>query len=958
LIVEDQGRVRAAVVDDVRADAPHDAGTPAVDLSDIVLPGGLRAALAAIKDANSPDRSQFLLEVIRRVHNLGSGPDGSRDATLVALLTHLDTATHGGTAQAPPPAGDAETLPLPLTPAIWVDVVFSGRATAATLVSDILRSRNASLLYAGLLSLDVETRAFLAAQPALLADVSSRLAPMFALASPGLRVADGKVRLPGGEPAAAAWEALVGRRVSEPTEFVRALLAQDDGRAAWFVGALGQLTPAQRHRLLDLEADASARATSMRRLYEVFVRVAADWRMEARTFWRPSYDPTLLAAWLPMDAEGRPLPPGTRLFWQTVFDDTAMAADVAARAGREPPVDFAWLADRVFVGPPADHRRRLQQVLFASRLPPPTDARSLVDTVDAVRSVARYPALVATLERLHVSDAALYAQAARRAADLSSIDGGPRAVRTITQFQGLLAVIARATARGGLDTATAHTLVRGLVVIDRGPRGDYDGRLVEWLEAQLVPHDPNGPLLTLEQRVLRLVAGPAPRDSRVIEWEGSRYRVDVAAAEMRRLERLLGEQSRPWFSSARTLVTLAAAPARPRAADTLADVARRVGWTDAAPDPRAEQMIARYRTVSAALTHGARSANADRRSARLSSTTETLRVLADDLLARGLLELTYAIALGQSDRAWITADEASVGHEFGFGVDGSRRADTAWRRPVAGADQRREWRATGSLLGLEVSLSELGLVRLSTRPPPRRPSINEEDRRSIVETAALVEPAAITDADRDRLVAAMARGRARLAAARTSADAMAIAADLALGAERHSLLAWTVSRDPERVARALSPFELLQLGLVTPHAPAPPRFDSALHAWGATAEASTGCLCLRLASSVPWQALAGRWGSGLFAGAFPDLNLRLAELLATLQMPAELLGPVLAPATLDLANNAVVRGQDDRRSLVEFVQALTPTRVEQYLALLTTGGPLVPLEGADDLTASKPGAPR
>jgi hypothetical protein len=437
---------------------------------------------------------------------------------------------------------------------------------------------------------------------------------------------------------------------------------------------------------------------------------------------------------------------------------------------------------------------------------------------------------------------------------------------------------------------------------------------------------------------------------------------------MQRLERLLGEEARPWFSSARTLASLAntlsdpqqAGAAHASAADTLAATARRVGWVEPSLEPRSSDAIERYRRVAEALTRNkTRASGTDRATAaKLAAAAATLRGLSDDLLARGLLELTYAISLGQSDRAWITADEASAGHEFGFTADGPKRGDAAWRRPVAGADQRREWRASGALLGLEVSLGELGLVRLSTRPPPRRPTINEEDRRSIVETAALVEPAAITDADRDRLVAAIARGRARLAETHTAIEALALADDIGLAAERRTLFEWLVVRDPARLATSLSPLELLRLGLATRDAGGALALDTRLDAWGATAEASTGCLCLRLATTPPWEALAGRWGTGLFAAAFPDLNLRLAELLATLQMPSELLAPVLASATLDLANHAAIRGQDDRRGLVQFVQALTPARVEQYLALLTTGGPLVPLDGGEDVTATRPGAPR
>jgi len=81
----------------------------------------------------------------------------------------------------------------------------------------------------------------------------------------------------------------------------------------------------------------------------------------------------------------------------------------------------------------------------------------------------------------------------------------------------------------------------------------------------------------------------------------------------------------------------------------------------------------------------------------------------------------------------------------------------------------------------------------------------------------------------------------------------------------------------------------------------------------------------------------------MIASAFPDLNFRIAELLRDLHMPAALLAPVLMSATLDFINSTTSRDQDDHRGLVEFVQALQSDRVEQYLALLTTDGPLVPI---------------
>ena len=118
---------------------------------------------------------------------------------------------------------------------------------------------------------------------------------------------------------------------------------------------------------------------------------------------------------------------------------------------------------------------------------------------------------------------------------------------------------------------------------------------------------------------------------------------------------------------------------------------------------------------------------------------------------------------------------------------------------------------------------------------------------------------------------------------------------------------------------------------------------AALEAGGGPAGARLGCLCLQMLAPRPWEIFTGRWNTGMTASAFPDLNLRLAELLSDLHMPAALLAPVLAGATLDFVNAAVSRDPDDRRGLVEFVQSLKAERVEQYLALLTTDGPLVPL---------------
>jgi hypothetical protein len=840
----------------VCAQAPQ---SPA-SLSDVPLPGGIKAALVAMHDPVPPDRGQFLVEVIRRTYSaaIASRTD-PRDAPLRALVAHLDRARQ---AEGPTPT---EMVPLPLTAAIWTDLVFGGRTTPDALVGAILESRNASLFYYALMSLDPPTRDWIASQRNLVADLSTRYAPAFAAAAPGFRIAAGRVRLPGGDRMEHAWETLVGRRVTEPVEFLHALLTTNEGRSAYMLSAMSELSAG---RLAFAAGDDPANAgASLRRLSTVFDRIAPGWKINDRTLWRPRRDPALLLSDMVIDDHGTPVLPGSRAFWAAVF---ASNPDGAPR-GRDAefvgsPPEFSWLCEQVFSGSPAEHRRRYETVLFASRVVKTLTPDTASDALDAVRSAFAYPALAAIIERARVVHVSTYAIAGRRAAGFSTISNDQRRERALTQFQGTVALLARMVTTGSITPAAFEDAVTSLSRIGWDRQGTYDGAVVKWFARWVASAKPD---TNVDEALLQLLAGPAPVPPRYVDWEGTRYRVDLSAGESARLIRLLGEQPRGYLAAAM------------RASGDAADEA----W------------------------------------------------------ARAAAELAYASALGQPERP-VSIEELARRHDLGLRPELTHSVGP-WTIPVTDASPR-GYRVSGALLGLEVALAEFSLTRVSTNWPLRKPTISSEERAVFIETVPIVEPALLLDDDRDLIVNAMRTARARVAAIHTSDEADALIGSIPVGPIRRTVFPWIVAHDPSRAASFLSPMELLWLGLGdTPVRPS-------MNGWGVSARVRLGCLCLQVLDRRSADLLGGRVNAGILATGMPDLGLRLAELLAELHMPAALLGGVLASATFDFVNEAASRDEDDRRGPVEFVLALQVDRLEQYLALLTTGGPLVPPRGDSD----------
>ena len=419
--------------------------------------------------------------------------------------------------------------------------------------------------------------------------------------------------------------------------------------------------------------------------------------------------------------------PGSRGFWNAVFkegDDSRAkptADDTRAVAGNES-ADFPWLCEQVFKGDQNAQRRRYTMVLFASRRLGQITPATARDGVDAVRAAGAYPALTAALERARVVDLATFANAARRATELSTIDDEDRAYRAVAQFQGALALVNRAASRGGLNAGSVTELVSSLSAIPVSEHGDYEGRVARWLaswlhadtrEDQKRQPGPNviaagsaeevleGAAGPMEQAALRRLTGSAPTEPRVVDWEGTRYRLDLARAEATRLAKALGESPRPYLSSAEVVVGIADALGKPgltrdglrQQANALAQVAP----GDAANGARGSMgdVLDHHRDVTAALQRAAQAADVS----GASRFVPALRLLADDLLARGLMELAYATALGQRDGVSLSAADGRAPSRLRAALDpwpyGALAASSAWQRAWTGVAGQRLAARTG-----------------------------------------------------------------------------------------------------------------------------------------------------------------------------------------------------------------------------------------------------------------------
>jgi hypothetical protein len=907
------------------------AGGEAEGVAEVVLPGGLAAARSVLHDRTRPFRALFLPEFIERFYDTPRDAADNEQPELQAFLAYLDRASRdAGTS--------SDTIPLPIGVSWWTDTVFHGRATADTLVLEILRSRDAALLYWGLLAVDPPTRTWLASERGLVGLLLSGRAPLLVVATPGVRVSGGRFVLPGGEPLRDAWETLVGAKVTDPARVLARVVGADDGALAYFVGRMARFDDGTVQALLRTPgATAAERAASLERLYDVFRRAARGWDVPGRPFSAMPDDPALLLADLEAEGDHRMAVCGDERFWAAVFDaegDPSRLPKTLDARFEPGSVDPVWLLDQVVRPVTGERRLRGEQVLFASRAVAPGPA-STRDAAVAVAALGAYPALVRTLERLGIHDAAVLRATIDRALALRSISDAAAEVRATAAFQGTLALVVSATARGTLPRASLADILTSLAGVPTSADGDYEGRLAAWIDAHLRRSGAPG----IDADLVRLLAAFPAVDTSLVEWEGTRYRSDLGYAEARRLDRVRGDPP-PFLPTAWAILDLATRLDReaPAAADAGSTESRVDETLRTLPlDPGDDGKAAPWEPLAAITRRRLRDLGRHPTPVEKGAAVLSLRRLADDLVARGLAELAYAAALGGSDQLPIGSAEAARRHDFGILRQGEPRGTVAWRLPLPSVRVRGPWHIEGALLALDVSLAESRLRRISLRPRQAAPTMDRADRRALAQVVITIDPAALADADRDRLAAAIREGRRRLASLASAGDLEAAVSTLPLDPLRRTLLPWMFERERDLVASSFSVAEMFRVGGGESLPVA------VLDAWGAPARPRLGCLCLQFPTRAR-SAYAGHLSSGILMSALPDLNLRLAEWMSELQMPASLVPSVLAAATLEVIDRAPSRFRDDLRAVAEQVDRVSLDDAEQYLSLLTTDGPLVPLD--------------
>ncbi len=301
-------------------------------------------------------------------------------------------------------------------------------------------------------------------------------------------------------------------------------------------------------------------------------------------------------------------------------------------------------------------------------------------------------------------------------------------------------------------------------------------------------------------------------------------------------------------------------------------------------------------------------------------------------LTAALTALVYVTALGDPAGPASLSPDLAMRHDLGLNGTSVVRDELPWAPP----EERQgygPWRVHGSLLSLDLALSRLFLRRVDDQQMPAAPSFTLNDLGTLTRTGVGMVSSELLDDHRDELASAIARGRARVTAARTLDALDALSREARMSHTARQLLPWILSRQPEVVPSIFALRDLLWLGR-------PQLEASELDGWGMAADGIDGRRVPAMPPPAPWEDYGGRSEAGQVTTQIPDLTLRLVEATADLQLPAALVPALLAFALEDYWHDVRARFADDWPRFTRQAASLSSSRIHDYVAALTGNGPL------------------
>ena len=832
-----------------------------------------------------------------------------------------------------------DALPLPL-PDLWRELVFEG---APVSLAGFAARPDTLLLYTGLISLDRRTLAWLATRPDVFERLSRRqLVGPFAAFGRSVRVHDGAVVVPGDTRDIPLWESLVGARVTDPAQFVIRLFDRRDGRLAYFYDTAAQVGERSRAFMLGDHLVGSARPSDrlrfVRRVADEFAKFAPTWRTRERSLFRPAVDPALVVAVLDVNADGT-AGPG---WWTVVLDRVASGCSWTREArparSRVPALDAVWVLRWVFAKTAAPDRRlaaiRLLQRRFSGQA-----ETTMADVEVAVCARQHLPALALALDRMGVERPALYSELALVSRKLTG--SGESELPALRAWQASLSIVEQSARHRGLPAEMVDRLLSSLARAVPERESDRAPAVATWILDELLPAlgaDLSGEE-RLETAAITTLVGPHGGPDRTFVWEGLSYRIDVAGVTARSVTAIRDESGKLRLEHVHLLLDTSRRLEKPSAGDI-------------------DTALASLRHVALTLESGPGSAEGDPIEPAVKSAVEALERAQStrDLLrasrarsmvveitgaatADVLTALAYALAMSPAAGPPEIYAEAHRFHDFGNGLADTSFGDQAWAVPREVARPDGGSRVSGALLGLDLARAPDQLRRVAADGLVDGPVITESDYQSAA--ARLVLAARATDWPRDgaRVAQDIARGRqivadwiASHAAPEVIEDALARAA---VSGWRTNFAAWLVeARDRGGLDGFLTMTDFYRLGTG----------DDLPDGWGQSGWLVESCWCLRKPDRrIPefWQ---GRSAS-LAASTSADLPLRLTELLATLELPHDLLEPLMPMALQDAIDHASQISTTDWEAFA-WPRHLKADRIEAYLLELVASHTLAPPRGS------------